>query len=153
MCVLARAHWRSSTTHTKQGSSKAENERTRDWERSDGTGWERRKESVVTWINSRSKCVRARRHKKPQARRMQRQQIQVWADGGKWLKGNIKLVSWFLGRLGQRLLCYLWERSKIESPSKALRLGALLHHNLALRWTWICNVSTTERRCCIKAPS
>ena len=32
--VLARARWRPSTTHTKQGSGKAEVEWTRDWDRS-----------------------------------------------------------------------------------------------------------------------
>ena len=34
ICVLVRARWRPSTTLTKQGPGKAENEWTRDWERS-----------------------------------------------------------------------------------------------------------------------
>ena len=48
-----------------------------------GTKWERRKESVVTLITSRPRYVRAWRHRKLQARKMQRQWIQVWAEDDK----------------------------------------------------------------------
>ena len=80
---MARAHWRPSATHAKQWSDKAEDEWTRDWERSTARDENGASSQSVTWINSRLKYVRAGRHKKPQARRMRRQQIQVWADGGK----------------------------------------------------------------------